>query len=103
MVVSLESLKLSQLDASMMLKLSQATCQIDTSVVLRLSCDGKERGGLCGGVGRRQHQPRGGGAGRGLHSSELELNLIDSRPHLSFNLGHTVDRRAQFELKWKRV
>jgi hypothetical protein len=40
--------------------------------------------------------------GRGLHSFTLELNLSNSRTYSSVQLGHTVDRRAQVELKSER-
>jgi hypothetical protein len=40
---------------------------------------------------------------RDLHSLTLELTLSNSRTHSSIKLGHTVDRRAQVELKWERV
>ena len=40
---------------------------------------------------------------RGLHSFTLELNFSNSRTHSWINLGYTVDRRAQVELKWERV
>ena len=39
----------------------------------------------------------------GIHSFTLELNLSDSRTNSRVNLGYTVDRGAQVELKWERV
>jgi len=41
--------------------------------------------------------------GKGLHSFTLELNLSNSRTRSLLNLGYTVDRRSEVELKSKRV
>jgi len=41
--------------------------------------------------------------GRGLHSLTLEINLSNPRAHSRGKLGHTVDIRAQVELKSERV
>jgi len=40
--------------------------------------------------------------GRGLHAFTIVLNFSTSPGHIH-ELGCTVDRRAQVELKWERV
>ena len=64
------------------------------------------RGGGGGGDGSVRAAGRGVGGvvgGSGLHSFTLELNVSNSRTHSWLKLDHTVDRRAQVELKWERV
>ena len=69
---------------------------------LKLSSEVSECKPLVRGAGAVQRSP-GGGGGRGLHSFTLELNLSTSRTHSWVQLGDTMDRTAQLELKRVRV